>query len=53
MENDSYNETGEECKTQKGSICWNYVFDGIFKPIYWGHSTCDKVEDNLDLILEA
>jgi hypothetical protein len=36
-----YSEEGEECKWNKGSVCWDYPASGLLKPIFWNKYKCD------------
>lgn len=34
------NETGNECGWKKSSICWHYVVQDVYWPIFWGQEDC-------------
>lgn len=40
--NVKYSEEGGECKWVKSKICWDYVIEGAFKPLFWGHMKCSQ-----------
>lgn len=43
-----YSEEGGMCKWFQPKRCWAYTIDGIFKPLYFGKDTCEKI-DTTDL----
>lgn len=48
-----YSENGGECKWVKGSVCWHYTIEGLFKIFYWGRTTCEVFEDDFQIHRET
>jgi hypothetical protein len=48
-----YSNAGGECHWERGSICWHYTIDGIFKPLYWGRTKCESFIDDYTMHKET
>jgi len=45
----SYSEAGSECRWKKSGICWHFVIAGVFKPLFWGRTSCEHVPTDLSV----
>lgn len=43
-----YSNKGDECRWERGKICWHFTIDGIFQPLFWGRDDCSKISTDLD-----
>lgn len=42
-----YSDKGGECVWERGSVCWHYTIEGIFRPLFWGREKCSDFKDDL------
>ena len=37
-----YSESGSNCTWVKPTVCWHYAVKGLYRPVFWGRSTCSQ-----------
>jgi hypothetical protein len=47
-----YNSHLTGCKYSKPNVCWHFVIDGMFKPIYWSGQECNS-KKNMDRLIKS
>lgn len=43
----TYSEDNGVCKWKKPEICWHYITTGVYKPLFWGRTSCATYETDL------
>ena len=43
-----YSDAGPECTWVKAPICWHFVIEGIFRPLFWGRDDCAAIPTDMN-----